>query len=117
MQTSMPSDLHISGEAIPMACVPAGIPAAEREAHFALVERLVRAAPRTDIPGGYAFTFAASAFDDVALFVGNERRCCPFLKFDIELAPSEGPLTLRLTGPQGTRVFLDAEMRLTDMTQ
>lgn len=62
--------------------------------------------------GGYAFTFSHEAFDDVARFVANERRCCPFLNFTIELAPPDGALTLRLTRPEGTRAFLEAEMEL-----
>ena len=44
-----------------------------------------------------------------ARFVANERRCCPFLTFTLELAPDGGPLWLRLTGPAGTRAFLEAE--------
>lgn len=40
----------------------------------------------------------------------NERRCCPFLAFAIELPPGEGALTLRLAGPEGVREFLAAEL-------
>jgi hypothetical protein len=81
-------------------------------AHFALLARVVRTAPRSVVPDGYVFTFAPDAFDDVARFVANERRCCPFLTFDIQVAPANGPLTLQLTGPEGTRAFLVAEMGL-----
>ena len=102
--TTAPDDL------LPLACVPGAIPAAERAGHFALLARLFRNVSPVAVPHGYAFTFPPDAFDDVARFVGNERRCCPFLAFDIELAPSGGPLTLRLTGPAGTRAFLDAEI-------
>lgn len=40
----------------------------------------------------------------------NECRCCPFLGFTLELLPDDGPLTLRLTGPDGVREFLAAEL-------
>jgi len=100
---------------VPLACVPGAIPAAERPAHFALITRLFTAAARErrDLSGGaegYAFRFDADAFDDLARWVTNERRCCPFLSFALELAPDGGPLWLRLTGPAGTRAFLDAEL-------
>ena len=101
-------------EALPiaLACVPGAIPAAERPAHFARLNRLFaeHAQERRDVAGGYAFRFDAASLDDVALFVGRERLCCPFLTFSLELSAQDGPLWLRLTGPDGTREFLDAEL-------
>lgn len=110
------SDQPLSGAtpvpAVPFACVPGAIPAAERTAHFALITRLLCDAvrERNDIPGGYAFRFDGEAFDDVTRYVTNERRCCPFLKFTIDLSADGGPLWLRLSGPDGTREFLNATM-------
>jgi hypothetical protein len=97
---------------IALACVPGGIPPAERPAHFALLNRLFanHAQERRDVAGGYAFRFDAASFDDVARFVARERLCCPFLDFSLELSAQDGPLWLRLTGPDGTREFLDAEL-------
>ena len=97
---------------VPLACVAAAIPAAERPAHFALVGRLFaeQARERRDVADGYAFRFDAEVFDDVARFVTNERRCCPFLTFALELSPDGGPLWLRLSGPPGTRALLDEEL-------
>ncbi len=96
-----------------LACVPGAIPAAERPAHFALAAHLTGEAlrERKDLANGYAFRFDAESFDDVARFVTNERRCCPFLNFTIELSASGGPLWLRLSGPDGTREFLNATIR------
>jgi len=93
-----------------LTCVPGAIPAEERPGHFALLARLFSEAVRERqvIPGGYAFRFEPEAFDQVARFVANERRCCPFLSFTLELSPDAGPLWLRLSGPAGTRKFLDA---------
>lgn len=110
-----------AGTTLPLACVPGAIPAGDRRAHFALAARLFREAARDrrELPGGlpdaaegYAFRFDADAFDDAARFVANERRCCPFLTFALDLAPAGGPLWLRLTGPVGTRAFLEAELPL-----
>ncbi|MEJ7759366.1 MAG: hypothetical protein WKF55_07205 [Gemmatimonadaceae bacterium] len=95
-----------------IACVPGGIPADERDAHFALLSRLLKEDVRERLgsPDGYAFRFDSENFDDIARYVSNERKCCPFLNFVIEVASDGGPLWLRLTGPSGTREFLDAAM-------
>lgn len=96
-----------------LACVPGAIPAAERSAHFALIARLfgTSAQEKRQLPDGYAFRFAPDDLEDIARFVANERKCCPFLTFGVEVS-ADGPLWLRLTGPAGTRDFLDAELPL-----
>lgn len=98
--------------AVPLACVAGAIPASERDAHFALLTRLFTASARerVGIADGYAYRFDANTFDDLARWITNERRCCPFVRFAIELSPDAGPIWLRLTGPAGTRDFLDAEL-------
>ena len=65
---------------------------------------------KSSLPNGYAYRFDADAFDDLARWIANERRCCPFLTFAVELTPNAGPIWVRLTGPDGTRDFLDAEL-------
>lgn len=97
---------------LPLACVAGAIPAAERPAHFALIKELFTTAAqeRRELPDGYGFRFDAARIEHIARFVANERQCCPFLTFTIELTPGGGPLWLRLTGPEGTREFLDAEL-------
>jgi hypothetical protein len=103
-----------STDAVPVACVPSAIPAAERSTHFALARRLFAemATERRVLCDGYAFRFAASELEAVARFVANERRCCPFMTFELEIAPALGPLWLRMTGPEGTRAVLDAQLSL-----
>jgi len=97
-----------------LACVPSAIPAGERPAHFELARDLFarQAAERLPLPDGYAFRFDSTAFEDVARFVTNERKCCPFLTFELQLAAGAGPLWLRMRGPEGTRAILDAELGL-----
>jgi hypothetical protein len=65
---------------------------------------------RRDLADGYAFRFPADALADLTRFLENERRCCPFLSFEITLAPDGGPVWLRITGPPGTRALLAAEL-------
>lgn len=100
--------------AAPLACVPGTIPADERPAHFALAAELFGGAvqERRALADGYAFRFAPERLEGVMRFVSNERRCCPFLEFGITVAPADGPVWLRLIGPEGTRAFLEAEFRL-----
>ena len=35
-----------------------------------------------------------------------ERECCPFLRFELAADPGMGPVTLRITGPSGTKEFI-----------
>jgi hypothetical protein len=97
---------------LPLACVPGAIPADERAGHFALTKALFKDAvqDRRELSNGYSFRFDADQLERVAHFAANERKCCPFLSFTLELMPGGGPLWLRLTGPEGTRAFLDAEL-------
>lgn len=98
-----------------LACVPGAIPTEDRAAHFALARKLFTemAQERCELQQhGYAFRFHPEALEELARFVANERRCCPFMKFEITLAAAAGPLWLRMTGPAGTRAVLDAELNL-----
>jgi hypothetical protein len=97
-----------------LACLPEAIPAGERQAHFALARELFeeRAAERVALPNGYRIRFPPEEMEAVVRFVTNERKCCPFLSFEMTLGPDSGPLWLRMTGPEGTRAVLDAELNL-----
>jgi hypothetical protein len=87
----------------------------DRVRHAELTEAL-RSAARwvQELPRGYAFRFP----DDPALsrrvveWVALERRCCPFLEFEILLGEKDEPVILRLTGGQGIKTFLAAELAL-----
>ena len=62
-----------------------------------------RGAARTRQPGGDRYyPFAAPP----------ERLCCPFLTFTLEVSPERGPLLLRLTGAEGVKDFIRAELHL-----
>jgi hypothetical protein len=97
-----------------LACVPSAIPIAQRPAHFTLGRELleVRAVERVTLSNGYAFRFQSDDFEAVARFIANERKCCPFLTFQLTLDAASGPLWLRMTGPEGTRHVIDAELGL-----
>lgn len=104
----------VATDRLPLACVPGAIPAEERPAHFALLERLFGAGvlARDGLADGYEFRFDAARLDDLARFVGNERKCCPFLSFALTLPAGDDAVRLRMTGPKGTRAFLEAELSI-----
>lgn len=73
-----------------------------------LRDLVARSAGREDTADGVTFSFTPDP-DLLALIasaIEAERRCCRFLRFDLSVAPDEGPIQLRLVGPPGTREFL-----------
>jgi mercuric ion transport protein len=107
--------MSVSTTAPELVCVPSAIPPTERKAHFELARDLLneRAQERVVLPDGYAVRFPAEALAAVARFVSNERKCCPFMTFELTLSSGADSLWLRMTGPEGTREVLDAELNLT----
>jgi hypothetical protein len=69
-----------------------------------------RADERMPLPNGCRMTFVAKAglLDEIAGIIEQERGCCQFLKFQLTVEPSNGPITFDVTGPAGTREMLDA---------
>lgn len=67
-----------------------------------------------ELPDGYALVFEPTAERalELAEWMTLERRCCPFLHLAVELAPFQGPLTLRLTGAPGVKPLLTHELDL-----
>ena len=98
-----------------LACAPSAIAPGERQAHFELAKELFheRALERVALGNGYAVRFPSDALETVARFLANERKCCPFMVFELTFGPESAPLWLRMTGPEGTKDVLDAELSLT----
>ena len=63
-----------------------------------------------ELDDGYAYRFPSGAnwIAELAQLITFERECCPFLRFNLRLEPANGPLWLELTGPEGTKVFLQS---------
>lgn len=82
--------------------------AARREGLLADLAR--RAEHRETLPNGVRLTLRPEpdALTTIVRVVEAERRCCAFLRFDIAVAPDDGPITLEVSGPPGTRAFLEA---------
>jgi hypothetical protein len=65
-----------------------------------------------ELEDGYAFQHPVEMLSVVAEFVDLERLCCPFFRFSIVLEPDSGALWLHLTGDDGVKENLRAELGL-----
>jgi hypothetical protein len=93
----------------PIVCslTPEGIKAGRAQLLPGLSERAVAREATED---GYRLTFAASSdiLRAITEVIDAERQCCRWLSFTLTVSPSEGPITLTLSGSVGAREFLDA---------
>lgn len=95
------------------ACNMNAIAAHERDAHVATAVQLFQAVQQVDeLENGYAFrlpndnTFLLKTSE----FIANERLCCSFFGFTVNLEPNNGALWLLVTGADGIKPFIRAEL-------
>jgi hypothetical protein len=94
---------------LPIAC--ALTPEALRTRREGVLTDLARCAvSRDDLSNGLRLEFSPSAetLNLIARAVEAERHCCRFLRFGMIVEPDGGPVFLELTGPAGTRDFVNA---------
>jgi len=85
----------------------------ERDRRQALADHLHAATQQMqERADGYAFRYPAALLLTAAAFVALERRCCPFLRFALDVTPDDGPLWLAITGHEGVKAFIAAELGL-----
>jgi len=93
--------------ALPIACTLGGADRRRREDE---IERLLReGAPEArQLPDGVALRFPGEEIWAARLFafIMGERACCPFFTFELVFEPEQGPIWLRLRGPEGVTDFL-----------
>jgi hypothetical protein len=96
------------------ACDMKAMTPAQRKRHSEVLSPALKSAKvnTSELPNGYAFQFPSDAetFATVSEWIGNERLCCPFFEFDIHVGDSTAPLILRITGPEGVKQFIKAEL-------
>jgi hypothetical protein len=70
---------------------------------------IARASARLPVPDGYSwhFTPTKDLLPAITQVIDAERGCCAFLRFAVTVEPAGGPIKLEVTGPPGTREFLD----------
>jgi hypothetical protein len=94
-----------------IACNLDALSAAERKRRAELAQAIVPQARSTqELADGYALQLpvAAPLAHEALEWLLLERRCCPFLRLELELESEEGPLWLRLRGGPGVKEFLAA---------
>lgn len=97
----------------PFACELAAIPADERLQHLATAQELFQSVERIrELKDGYAFQIrdTPGALIQAAQFVHQERLCCPFFGFVIEVEAENGAAWLHLTGRDGVKEFIRVEI-------
>lgn len=97
----------------PVACRLDAFGAGGRAQHGRLVSELFAAAlDVSEISDGYAVRFPAKPFLflRIARWIELERECCPFLTIRFELERSVHAYRVLLTGPEGTKDVLRAEL-------
>ena len=84
----------------------------EREHHKRLTDKLLAARKATvETEKGYEFQYSPAdvSVAEVADWVTNESKCCPFFDFHIDLEQEGKLVCLRLTGEEGIKAFIRAE--------
>ena len=69
---------------------------------------------RKELKNGYAFKFKGTdaMVDELSTFIKTERECCSFFTFDLSVAGDKSTAWLQLTGPEGAKDFITAELGL-----
>jgi hypothetical protein len=96
-----------------VACDFAAMDDEQRKRYRALRRRLGEDCHEAqELEDGYAFRHSSEEAVLVALaeYVSLERLCCPFFDFAIEIGRGGGEVWLRMTGPEGAKGILEAEM-------
>jgi|SRR5687767_1228829 hypothetical protein len=97
----------------PFACDMTAIPPQQRGAHLATIERLFRSVESVrEVANGYSFQLPneSDVLLTAAQFIALERLCCPFFDFGLEIEREGGSVWLSLTGREGVKPFIMAEI-------
>lgn len=95
----------------PFACVMDAIDAEMRAPHLENARQLFAAVTEVrELQNGFAFRLPASLLERAAKFVSLEKLCCPFFGFLLEVEREGGDLWLLLTGREGVKMFIQAEI-------
>ena len=61
-----------------------------------------------ELADGFSYRFPSndSLLADLLTLIQLEHQCCPFLRLSLIIEAANGPVSLELTGPPGTKEFL-----------
>lgn len=103
----------MSKEPSPIACDMTAIAPEQRGKHVATIKKLFGLVEKVNaLPDGYSFKLPNDS--EVVLmaaeFISLERLCCPFFDFAIDIEREGGPFWLSVTGREGVKSFIIAEV-------
>ena len=107
------NDPTIAPRQSPFACVMSAIEADKREPHLANAKELfARVAEIRELNDGFAFRLNDSPdlLTKLLDFIALEKLCCPFFGFTISVEPEGGAVWFELTGREGVKPFIQAEI-------
>ena len=96
----------------PLVCDMNVFTTSERERHVQTTRELLATLEGIyDAENSLQFVFpnGTESISKLAEFIANERKCCPFLEFTLRIGPGDEPISLTLSGPEGTKEFLREE--------
>jgi hypothetical protein len=97
----------------PLVCRLDALMPQERRRHAELTGELASTLRRIEeLPRGWAFSFpgGASVAPRLVEWMSFERRCCPFLEFELDFGEGDEAAILRLTGTAEVKKFLAHEI-------
>ncbi len=103
---------------VPIACNPNAVPVEMRDRWVeAGMQVYVAAQEVQELPDGYRLRLPAdsSILLTLADYISNERLCCGFLHFAVEVEPKQGPIWLRLTGGEGVKASMRSVFETTNL--
>ena len=95
-------------------CNTRALTPAERARHAQLGEKMDAARKAVvETENGYEFQYtpARLSIGELAEWVAQESKCCPFFDFHIDFEEQGHLLCLRLTGDEGVKAFIRAEFK------
>jgi len=95
---------------LPVACTLSDTELRQREATLLTHFIEASAISTEELEDVYAFHVRGdrTSMAVVGELIAAERDCCRFLTFELTARPDMGPVTLRMTGPVGTKEFLNS---------
>jgi hypothetical protein len=96
-----------------IACDMNAIPADQREQHGETAVRMLGAVLEVRaVANGYALGLPLDTImlHTVTAYIANERLCCPFFDFNLNIEAGAQQLWLTLSGGEGVKAFLQSEL-------
>ena len=115
----LPIILGLAGAAVSLyaetfACNMKALTPEQRKEHQKLSKELDSAVTGLhELPDGYALQINSAKLPlvGIAQWITLERRCCPFLRFRIDVETTDETVSLSLQGAPGVKKFIEMEFR------